>query len=258
MASINYLPETPVVVTGGASGIGKACAESLAEVGRPIAIWDLDEAAASQVAEEITARFSVPAIGLGVDVTDRAAVDQAVLRCRDALGKLGGLVHSAGLNLNAPLAKLTLEQWEKSIAVNLTAAVFVLQAMLDELIGSPGAAVVGISSVNAHFGHRMNPAYSATKGGMLAVFRSLADDLAHHGIRINAVSPGPTATPLLLKSCEYDPDLFAAFQRHILLGRLGEPEEIAATVRFLMSDQASYVTAAELIVDGGNISSQRY
>lgn len=141
--------------------------------------------------------------------------------------------------------------------INLRAEVFILQALLPDLKTSPGAAVVGIASINATLGNLMNPTYSASKGGMLAVSRALADDLSRHGIRINTVSPGQIATPMLLQGIESVPDQLEAFERHILLGRLGQPEEVGKAVRFLMSDEASYITATELVVDGGNLSSQR-
>jgi NAD(P)-dependent dehydrogenase (short-subunit alcohol dehydrogenase family) len=101
----------------------------------------------------------------------------------------------------------------------------------------------------------MNPAYTASKGGMLSLVRSLADDLGRDGVRVNAVSPGQIRTPMMQPVLDHLSD--EAFTKRILLGRIGEPREIAAVVRFLLSDEASYVTAAEIVVDGGNISSQR-
>lgn len=257
MVQAAYSPTTPVVITGGASGIGRACAEALAAVGRPVAVWDLDPTGAAAVAESIATDTGVTTIGLGVDVGDLDQVREAVKQSRASLGTLGGLVHAAGVAGVATLEQLTPEIWTQVLDVNLRAQVFILQAMLEDLKTSPGAAVVGIASINATLGNGLNPAYSASKGGMLAASRALADDLARYGIRINSVSPGQIATPMLLRGLEAAPGQMEAFQRHILLGRLGQPEEVAQAVRFLMSNEASYITAAELVVDGGNLSSQR-
>ena len=118
-----------------------------------------------------------------------------------------------------------------------------------------GGAVVGIASINATLGNGLIPAYSASKGGMISLVRSLADDLGQRGVRINSVSPGQIRTPMLQPSVDALPA--GSFERRILLGRLGEPREVANAVAFLLSDLASYITASELVVDGGNISSQR-
>lgn len=257
MASLPHTPQTPVIVTGACSGIGRACAEALAEAGRDLALWDLDAGAAHSLAEALARDHGVRTLGLAVDVADLAAIEDGVRRSRDALGTLGGLVHSAGVSGVSTLEELTPDTWQRVLDINLRAEVFIAQAMLEDLKASPGAAIVGISSINATLGHRMNPSYSASKGGMLALNRALADDLANSGVRINSVSPGQIATPMLLQGLEQVPGQKEAFERHILLGRLGEPREVAAAVRFLMSDEASYITATELVVDGGNLSSQR-
>jgi len=254
---IQQTPLGPVIVTGSASGIGRACAELLAEVGRAVAIWDLDEAKSAAIAEGIAATYGVAAIGVGIDVADMKQIQPAVDKSREALGCIGGLVHAAGVSGVSPLEQLTPEIWEQVLDVNLRAEVFILQAVLADLKVSEGAAVVGIASINATLGNAINPAYSASKGGMLSVSRALADDLANSAIRINTVSPGQIRTPMLQQAMDHDSGLEAAFNRHIMLNRLGKPEEVARAVRFLLSAEASYITAAELVVDGGNIASQR-
>lgn len=257
MRSVNYLPATPVIVTGAASGIGKACAEALAQVGRAVAVWDLDAGKASVVAEHIMAEHDVKSIGLAVDVADLDQISAGVTASREALGPIGGLVHGAGVSGVATLEQLTPEIWSTVLDINLRAQAFIIKAILPDLKSQTGSAVVGISSINATLGHMMNPAYSASKGGMLAMSRALADELAMSGIRINSVSPGQIETPMLMQGLDLVSGQQEAFERHILLGRLGESAEVASAVRFLMSSEASYITAAELVVDGGNISSQR-
>ncbi|HKT75106.1 MAG TPA: SDR family oxidoreductase, partial [Sphingobium sp.] len=132
---------------------------------------------------------------------------------------------------------------------------FIIQAIRADLAAQKGSAIVAIASINATLGNAANPIYSAAKGGILSLVRSLADRLAADGVRINSVSPGQIMTPMLKPSVDALPQGF--YERRILLGRLGEPEEIGRVVRFLLSDEASYVTASEIVVDGGNISSQR-
>lgn len=257
MANLPHSPQTPIIITGACSGIGLACAQALAEAGRPLALWDLDESSAKELASKLSDAHGIGAVGLAVDVADLDAIASGVTQSRDALGPIGGLVHSAGVSGVSTLEQLTAQTWQSVLDINLRAQVFILQAILPDLKASSGAAVVGISSINATLGHRMNPSYSASKGGMLAASRALADELADSGIRINCVSPGQIATPMLLQGLEQAPGQKEAFERHILLGRLGEPREVANAVRFLMSDDASYITATELVVDGGNLSSQR-
>lgn len=247
--------ETGAIVTGGASGIGLACAEALAAVGRPVAIWDLDAEKADSVASDIARRYGVAGTGCGIDLTGTVEIAAAAESARRALGQIGGLVHAAGVSTPVPLDQLTVESWEAVLNVNLRALPFIVQAIRGDLRANPGSAVVGIASINATLGNAANPAYSASKGGMLSLVRSLADDLAADGIRINAVSPGQIMTPMLRPVVEILPE--GHFERRILLGRLGEPEEVARVVRFLLSAEASYVTAAEFVVDGGNLSSQR-
>jgi len=257
LASLPHFPQTPIIITGACSGIGLACAQALAEAGRPLALWDLDQSSAEEQAGNLADAHGVSTIGISVDVSDLTAITRGVAQSREALGTIGGLVHSAGISGVATLEQLTEHTWQAVLDVNLRAQVFILQAILPDLKASSGAAVVGISSINATLGHRMNPSYSASKGGMLAASRALADELADSDIRINCVSPGQIATPMLLQGLEHAPGQKEAFERHILLGRLGEPREVASAVRFLMSDDASYITATELVVDGGNLSSQR-
>lgn len=256
MEQRHFSPNTGVVVTGAASGIGLACAEALAAAGRPVAIWDLSQEKSAAVAQRISEDHGVVAIGLGVDVSSNQAIAEAVRATRDGLPSIGGLVHAAGVVIQAPLEQVTEDNWDAVLNVNLRALVFLLQAVLPDLRANSGSAVVGIASMNATLGSGLVPAYSASKGGMLSLVKSLADSLAHDGIRINSLSPGAIRTPMLFHGGD---DSFATvFEGRALLGRLGEPKEIGSVVRFLLSDEASYITGTELVVDGGFIPSQRF
>lgn len=196
-------------------------------------------------------------LGLGVDVADLQQIKEAAQQSRPAQGGIDGLVYAAGIAGAVPLAQLTLQSWAQVMDINLRGFVFSLQALLDNLKRSDRASIVAISSINATLGNAANPAYSASKGGMLSLVRALADDLAGDGIRINSVSPGQITTPMLDQAMDAVEGLQDHFERRILLQRLGQPEEVAQAVSYLLSPQASYVTASEMVVDGGNISSQR-
>lgn len=247
-------PGTAVVVTGGASGIGLASAEALAAVGRSVALWDINGDAAAVAAERIAGSCGVKAIGVQVDLRDPAAIGPALDASRRA-GALGGLVHAAGTVDTASIDGLTVDSWDAGMAVHLRSFAFVTQAIHADLAAQAGSAIVAIASINATLGNAMNPIYSAAKGGMLSLVRSFADRLARDGIRINSVSPGQIMTPMMRPAIEAMPDGF--FEKRILLERIGDPIEIGRVVRFLLSDEASYITASEVVVDGGNISSQR-
>lgn len=248
-------PATAVIVTGGASGIGLASARALAAVGRPVALWDIDSAKASAAAAAIAADFDVTALGVGIDLIDLAAYPAAIAESREALGAIGGLVHAAGIVDTGSLEGITPESWAAGIDTHLRPLAMLVQQLHGDFAANPGSAIVAISSINATLGNAMNPIYSAAKGGLLALVRSLADRLAQDGIRINSVSPGQITTPMMQPTLDVLPKGY--FEKRILLERLGAPEEVGRVVRFLLSSEASYVTAAEIVVDGGNISSQR-
>lgn len=256
-------PSTGVLVTGGASGIGLASARALAAVGRPVAIWDIDVRRAEAAAELICAEFgaqwnracSKPAVGFGVDVRSPEAIAAAADETRRRLPSLGGIVHCAGIVDTGSLEGVSLDSWADGINIHLRPIVLLLQTFLQDLKRQPGSAVVATASINATLGNGINPVYSAAKGGVLSLVRSLADRLAHDGIRINSVSPGQIETPMIRPAIDALPP--GLFERRILLQRIGAAEEVGRVVRFLLSDEASYITAAEIVVDGGNISSQR-
>ncbi len=249
------LPATGVVITGGASGLGLASARALATVGRPVAIWDLHEEKAAAAAQAVSEETGTLCVGYGVDVRDPAAIQQAADRTRAALPSIGGLVHCAGIVDTASLDGITLQSWDDGINIHLRPIILLLQTFLEDLKRTPGAAMVATSSINATLGNAVNPIYTAAKGGVLSLVRSLADRLGRDGIRINSISPGQIMTPMMKPSVDALPDRY--FEKRILLDRIGEPEEIGRVVRFLLSEEASYITAAEIVVDGGNISSQR-
>ncbi|MHA7836763.1 MAG: SDR family NAD(P)-dependent oxidoreductase [bacterium] len=250
-------PGTGVIVTGGASGIGRASARALAAVGRPVAIWDVDAERAQAVAGEIAAEASVATCAAGFDLCETERFEDALDEARRALGTLGGLVHSAGIALPVPVDDLDEESWDRVLDINLRSQALLVRAMLPDLRRHAGSAIVGVASINAILGNGANPAYGASKAGLLGLTRSLADRLGSDGIRVNAICPGYVRTPMQDDALAAVPGLEAMYERQCMLGRMAEPEEIARAVRFLLSDEASFVTAEFLVVDGGVVPSQR-
>ena len=250
MSALKMSPTTGVVVTGGASGIGRACARALAEVGRPVSLWDLNGEGAAEAAASIAADCGVATHSVGLDVTDRASIDNAVEAAREALGTVGGLVHAAGIVSSMDIDHLTEEIWDSVIAVNLRAEVFVAQALLGDLRSHEGSAIVGIGSIMSVVGNPLIPSYTASKHGVVGITKSLANHLGPDGIRVNAVGPGYIETPMTSMMMD-DPASKAACVEKSPLGRVGAPTDIAKAVRFLMSDEAGFVTGTILIVDGG-------
>lgn len=245
-------PATAVVVTGGASGIGRACAEALAEVGRAVAIWDRAGGAAKEASDAIAAAYGVATCAVEIDVTDSSGFADAGARTREAVGPIGGLVHCAGVVSVETVEQLDEARWDFVLDVNLRAEALLVRALLPELrAAGPGSAIVGLSSIEAIVANGAIPAYCASKAGLLGLTRSLAQGLAHEGIRVNAVCPGYVNTPMTKPHLSISPEVRAQFEQHVPLGRIAAPEEIARVVRFLLSDEASYVTGAEVVVDGG-------
>lgn len=238
-----------VIVTGGASGIGLASARALAAVGRPVALWDLQADKAEAEAAAIAATHGVATIGLAVDVCDTAAIGAALDTSRAALGTIGGLVHAAGTVDPSGVEGITVEAWDRVLDVNLRAHAVLVNALLADLEANPGSAVVGISSMDGVVAHAAIPSYCASKAGLLGLTRSLALALAPKGIRVNALCPGYIVTPMLLP--DGSEERAAAMAATVPMGRLAQPEEMGSIVRFLMSEDASYVTGTQIVADGG-------
>jgi NAD(P)-dependent dehydrogenase (short-subunit alcohol dehydrogenase family) len=250
-------PELPgaVVVTGGGSGIGRATALAAAERGAPVAVLDLSAEKAKEAADEAKARGAVAVVGLECDVRDEASVSGAIAATAGSVGDIRGLVACAGIFSGGLVHELPIEQWAHVIETNLTGTYLtckhVLSHMLDHRNG--GSIVCASSPVAEAAVPGGASAYCASKGGISALVRSLAIDYAQHSVRVNAIVPGATETPLMWAGMPPD-EIPAARERtsgQLALGRLADPPEIAAGIVWLLGDHASYVTGSHLVVDGG-------
>ncbi len=244
--------ERIAIVTGGASGIGLAIAERLAAEHDAVAIFDRDAAAAEAAAAKIVASGGT-AIGVEVDVTDRAQIDAGVTTVRERLGRPTILVNSAGMEGFDPFLKITAEKWSRILAVNLTGTFDCCQAVVPDMIEEGWGRIVNISSSSAQGGQPLMTHYVASKAGVIGFTKALALELAPLGITVNTIPPGFIDTPML-RGSERKGRLGEGVEHHASLTpvrRVGRPEDIAAACAFLVRDEASYVTGQVIGVNGG-------
>jgi 2-hydroxycyclohexanecarboxyl-CoA dehydrogenase len=242
-----------VVVTGGGGGIGGATCERFGAEGARVAVFDLNLEAAEKVAAAIRAEGG-QAQALRCDITDRASVDAAIVATEQSLGAIDVLVNNAGWDVFKPFTKTEPAQWDKLIAINLTGALHMHHAVLPGMAARKTGRIVNISSDAARVGSSGEAVYAACKGGLVAFSKTIAREHARHGITVNVVCPGPTATALFedYKQGAGNPEkLIEAFTRSIPLGRIGQPGDLPGAVLFFASDDAAYVTGQVLSVSGG-------
>jgi len=242
-----------VIVTGGGGGIGGATSRRFAAEGAKVAVYDMNLAAAQKIATEIRAAGG-QAAAFQCDITDRAQVDAAVAATQAQLGPVAVLVNNAGWDIFKPFVKTVPAEWDKLIAINLTGALPMLHAVLPGMVERKYGRVVNVASDAARGGSSGEAVYSACKGGLVALSKTLAREHARHGITVNAVCPGPTDTALLAGVAEGARDpakLIEAFKSAIPLGRLGQGDDLASAIAFMGSDDASFVTGQVLSVSGG-------
>jgi len=241
------LDDTVAIVTGAASGIGRAVALRLGEEGCRVAAVDLNLEGAQATAAELGDR----GCALQADVSYLSAMRAAVAEAERQLGPVGVLVCCAGWDLVQPFLESTEETWDRVIAVNLRGTIACTRAVLDGMIERGGGAIVNISSDAGRVGSSGEVVYSGAKAGIIGFSKAVAREVARHGIRVNVVCPGPTDTPMMEATRQANPRLGDALVKAIPFRRLARPEEIAAAVAFFASDEAAYVTGQTLSVSGG-------
>ncbi len=235
-------------VTGGGSGIGRAIARALAENGARVAIVDINSESAECVGEEVR-RACGEAIALHADVTSPDQVRDAVASTVRAFGGIDILVNNAGICPIRAFEEISLEEWNRVVAINLTGAFICTQAAIPYLRRSGRGRIINIGSLAGRTGGILAPAhYAASKAGMAGLTKVLASTEAQYGVTVNCIAPGTTETPLIEG---WDPQVRERIRERAPLRRLGRPEDVAGAAVYLASDGASWVTGATLDINGG-------
>ena len=239
--------ERTVIVTGGASGIGKATAILLAREGARVLIADIDEAGGRAAAAEGSAkRFAID--DLPLDLTDKPSIVAFVAAVHQRVARVDGLVNGAGWDQIQPFLENPPEMWDRVIAVNLMGAARLTRGLLPPMVAANTGKIVNISSDAGRVGSMGETVYAAAKGGLIAFTKSLARELARYRINVNCVCPGPTDTPLFQRQPER---MREALTRAIPFRRIAQPIEIAQAVMFFLSARSDYITGQVLSVSGG-------
>ncbi len=240
------------IVTGGAKGIGREIALSLANAGAEVAIWDVNLGGAEETAQKIMNDTDKEAIAMKVDVTSALQVDKMTKKVIEKFGRIDILVNNAGTNKRIPAENLSEEIWHQIINTNLTSVFLCSQAIGRHMIRQKKGNIINISSICSQVVNKSiaQSAYHASKAGVSMLTKALAMEWVEYNIRVNAICPGWTKTPLVTKYLENEDnrELVLSF---VPMGRIQEPKELTGTVVFLASDASSFITGQEIFVDGG-------
>jgi NAD(P)-dependent dehydrogenase (short-subunit alcohol dehydrogenase family) len=236
------------IVTGGAQGIGEACARRFARDGAKAVIVDLDDARGQALATQLDGLY------VHCDVGDKAQVDAVVARTLDAYGRIDVLVNNAGIFKAADFLDVTEADFDAVLRVNLKGSFLMGQAVARQMVAAGRGSIVNMSSVNGTLAIPNISSYNVSKGGINQLTRVMALALADKGVRVNAVAPGTIATELAAKAVLTSEDARKRILSRTPMKRLGEPWEIADTVAYLASDAASYITGEIVVVDGGRMT----
>jgi 2-hydroxycyclohexanecarboxyl-CoA dehydrogenase len=236
------------LVTGGAGGMGRAIAAALARDGHAVAVADINAGGARDAAE------AVAGLAVELDVTDTASVEAAVALAEQRLGPIAVLVNNAGWDEFHPFLETDEAFWDRVIEVNFKGCLRLCRTVVPGMVEAGRGRVVNIASDAARVGSSLEAVYSGAKGGVVSFTKTLAREVARHGVTANAVCPGPTDTPMLEQMVAGGGDsakVIDAMRRAVPMRRLGTPEDIAGAVAFLASDRAGFITGQTLSVSGG-------
>lgn len=252
--SLSGLAGKNVIVTGAASGIGLATAQRFAREGANVAVWDLNEEGAQRAAAELKS-LGVKSTASRVDVSNRQHVNAAVEHFHAQIGKVNVLVNNAGITLFQPFMEMTEDAWDRVMTINLKSMLVCTQAVLPDMLAAKWGRIINVSSSSAQSGSARMTAYAASKGGVMGFTKALAQELAATGITVNNVPPGFIDTPMLrgegLAGLGVGIEAVAARSP---MGRAGRPENMAAAIVFLATEDADYITGHTLSVNGGRYS----
>ncbi len=241
------------IVTGGASGIGYACAQELSQQGAAVVIIDRDDRAGAHALRELR-DAGMPVEFVCADVTQSNQVQAAVREVVTKLGRIDILVNNAGIQRYGTVTTTSEEEWDDVLNTNLRSAFLVSKYVIPEMKNTGSGSIVIVASVQSFAAVRNSAAYVTSKHALLGLMRSMAIDYAKNCIRVNCVCPGSIDTPLLRWAVSLDPDpgaVMNACNKSHALGRIGRPKEVADVVAFLAGDQASFITGSAVTVDGG-------
>jgi 2-dehydro-3-deoxy-L-rhamnonate dehydrogenase (NAD+) len=242
------LPEKVAIVTGAARGIGFAIAERISRAGARVVVADIDKDSAVAAVEQLN-ESGAEAVEEVADVTKPEQVEAMVERTIGAFGKLDVLINNAGITgSDASLSKITDEDWERVLKLNLTATFYCCRAAIARMREQQSGAVVNVASISGKEGNPNMIPYSVSKAGVICLTKALAKEVIHDGVRVNCVAPAVIETPLL---DQLRPEAIEYMRSKIPMGRMGRAEEVAAVVHFLASDDASFVTGQCYDVSGG-------
>lgn len=235
------------VITGGADGIGKATAEKFATEGATVVIWDLNEDKGNQTVKEIEQKGG-KSLFQKVNTAVYSEVEEATKQVVEKYGKLDIIINNAGITRDASLKKMTPEQWQQVIDVNLTGVFNCCKCASEVMVKNGYGRIINASSVVALYGNFGQTNYVATKSGLIGITKTLARELGKKGVTVNSVAPGFIATEMVKKM---PTEVLKSMEEKVPLKRLGKPEEIASAYLFLASDDAAYINGTVLSVDGG-------
>ena len=243
------LEDKTAIVTGASSGIGKGIAKDFAEEGANVVVSDVDVESGEKVVGEIEDSGG-SAIFVKTDVSDEEDVDELVEKTLSEYSKIDILVNNAGVYIQKPITEMETDEWDKVIDVNLKGVFLMTRRVAQEMVENEEGKIINVSSIAGEVGYPNSSAYSATKGGTIAMTRALALELSPKGINVNAVAPGVIKTAMT-DDLLSDEDVKGQMLANTPIGRLGEPEDIASAVTYLASKDADFVTGETLFVDGG-------